>query len=266
MNDINQRLIFACNTARKAGALALVYFAKLHTLTIVSKGVQDMATEADVNTENLIRAEIEKNYPNDDFFGEESSDSYQAKASCGIWVVDPIDGTQPFTNSIPSWCISIAYIVDDVIQLGVIYDPCADELFSASLGNGAKMNNNPISTSDVSGVTNGLISIGYSNRVKPEDTLEPLERLIRAHGMYHRSGSGALSLAYVAAGRLIGYFEPHMNIWDCAAGAILITEAGGKANNILAGDNYLIDGNPVIAAASGVYEDLQAIITGINKS
>ncbi|MBL4630440.1 MAG: hypothetical protein JKY14_04540, partial [Paraglaciecola sp.] len=101
---------------------------------------------------------------------------------------------------------------------------------------------------------------GYSNRVKPEDTLGPLERIIRAQGMFHRSGSGALSLAYVAAGRLIGYFEPHMNIWDCAAGCLLIQEAGGKANDILAGDNFLIDGNPVIAAANGVYDDLVAII------
>ena len=142
----------------------------------------------------------------------------------------------------------------------------ADEMFAASLGHGATLNGNAMKTSSVKGVTNGLVSIGYSNRVKPEDTLGPLERLIRAQGMFHRSGSGALSLAYVAAGRIIGYFEPHMNIWDCAAGAILITEAGGKANNILAGDNYLINGNPVIAAASGVYEDLQVIITGINKS
>jgi len=260
MNNINQRLVFAEQLAKEAGELALGYFSKLNTLTIVSKGVQDMATEADVNTENLIRAAIESQYPEDDFFGEESSDSYVAKEGQGIWVVDPIDGTQPFVNGISSWCISIAYLVQNEIVLGVIYDPSADEIFSAQVGQGAKLNGNPIKVSDVKGVTNGLISVGYSNRVKPEDTLGPLERLIRAQGMFHRSGSGALSLAYVAAGRLIGYFEPHMNIWDCAAGCLLITEAGGKANNILAGDNFLIDGNPVIAAADGVYDDLIAII------
>lgn len=260
MSDMNQRLIFTEKLAREAGKLALGYFAKLSTLTIVSKGVQDMASEADVNTENLIRAAIESQYPEDDFFGEESSDTYVAKAGQGIWVVDPIDGTQPFINGIPSWCISISYLQKNEIVIGVIYDPCADELFSTQAGQGAKLNGKPINVSDVKGVANGLVSIGYSNRVKPEDTLGPLERLIRAHGMFHRSGSGALSLAYVAAGRLIGYFEPHMNIWDCAAGCLLVREAGGQSNNILAGDNYLINGNPVIAAADGVYDDLVAII------
>jgi len=260
MSHYEQRLKFACNTARKAGQLALGYFSNLHTLTIVSKGVQDMATEADVNTENLIRAEIAESYPDDDFFGEESSDSYQAKTGCGIWVVDPIDGTQPFTNGIRSWCISIAYIVNDKIVVGVVYDPCADEMFAASIGNGATLNGVTMKASVAEGVANGLVSIGYSNRVKPQETLGPLTRLIAADGMFHRSGSGALSLAYVAAGRLLGYFEPHMNIWDCAAGALLIEEAGGKANNILAGDNYLLAGNPVIAAGAGVYDKLVAII------
>jgi len=260
MSDMSQRLDFTENLAKEAGKLALGYFSKLSTLTIVSKGVQDMASEADVNTENLIRAAIEAKYPEDDFFGEESSDDYVPKEGQGIWVVDPIDGTQPFVSGIPSWCISIAYIQENEIVIGVIYDPCADEIYSAQVGQGATLNGKTIKVSDVKGLTNGLISIGYSNRVTPEDTIGPLDRLIRAQGMFHRSGSGALSLAYVAAGRLIGYFEPHMNIWDCAAGCLLIREAGGKANNILAGENFLIDGNPVIAAADGVYDDLVAII------
>ena len=260
MNNNNERLDFAEKLATQAGKYALEYFSKLNTLTIVSKGIQDMASEADVNTENLIRKAIEEQYPEDDFFGEESSDSYVAKQGQGIWVVDPIDGTQPFVNGIPSWCISISYIADNKIVLGVIYDPCADELFSGQLGGGAKLNGKPMNVSDVKGVSNGLISVGYSNRVKPEDTLGPLERLIKAQGMYHRSGSGALSLAYVAAGRLIGYFEPHMNIWDCAAGCLLIEEAGGKSIDLLASDNYLVAGTPVIAAAAGVYDDLLSII------
>ena len=145
-------------------------------------------------------------------------------------------------------------------MVGVVYDPCADEMFAAELDQGATLNGKAMKASTAVGVANGLVSIGYSNRVKPEDTLGPLERLIKADGMFHRSGSGALSLAYVAAGRLLGYFEPHMNIWDCAAGALLIQESGGRANNILAGDNYLVEGNPVIAAAAGVYEKLIQII------
>ncbi len=260
MNDINQRLIFAEQLAKEAGQLALEYFSKLNTLTIISKGVQDMASEADVNTEKFIRKAIVSQYPEDDFFGEESSSCYVAKTGQGIWVVDPIDGTQPFVNGIPSWCISIAYLYKNEIVLGVIYDPNVDEIFSAQVGKGATLNGNSIKASEVKGVTNGLVSVGYSNRIKPEDTLEPLGRLIRAQGMYHRNGSGALSLAYVAAGRLIGFFELHMNSWDCAAGYLLIREAGGKVNNILAVDEFLTKGSPVIAAADGVYDDLFSII------
>lgn len=260
MSDIAQRLEFACDTARKAGQLAFGYFSNLSSLTVVSKGIQDMASEADVNTENLIRAAIAKQYPEDDFFGEESSDTYQAKEGCGVWVVDPIDGTQPFINGIRSWCISISYIENDQIIIGVIYDPCADEMFAAAKGQGATLNNNQIKTSNAKSVSEGLVSIGYSNRVSHAATLVPLERLMQQDGMFHRSGSGALSLAYVAAGRLIGYFEPHMNIWDCAAGILLIEEAGGKAYDCLKGDNYLIDGSLVLSSAAGVYAQLLNIV------
>ncbi|GAC13912.1 inositol monophosphatase family protein [Aliiglaciecola lipolytica] len=262
MSDIAQRLEFACDTARKAGQLAFGYFSNLSSLTVVSKGIQDMASEADVNTENLIRAAIAKQYPNDDFFGEESSDTYQAKQGCGVWVVDPIDGTQPFINGIRSWCISISYIENDQIIIGVIYDPCADEMFAASLGHGATLNGKPMKTSAAKSVAEGLISIGYSNRVTPAATLDPLKRLMMQQGMFHRSGSGALSLAYVAAGRLLGYFEPHMNIWDCAAGMLLITEAGGQTYDCLQTDNYLISGSVVIGAADGVYAQLLNIVEG----
>lgn len=262
MDTTNERLTFACETARLAGKLALDYFNNLSSLTVVSKGVQDMASEADVNTENLIRAAIAKQYPEDDFFGEESSDTYQAKEGCGVWVVDPIDGTQPFINGIRSWCISISYIENDQITIGVIYDPCADEMFAAAKDQGATLNNTQIKTSNAKSVSEGLVSMGYSNRVSHAATLDPLERLMQQDGMFHRSGSGALSLAYVAAGRLIGYFEPHMNIWDCAAGILLIEEAGGTAFNCLSGNNYLINGSPVIAAAYGIYPQLLSIVAG----
>ncbi len=265
MNQMTERLTFACETAKKAGHLALDYFSNLSALTIVSKGAQDMMTEADVNVENLIRKAIETKYPEDDFFGEESSDSYQPKSSCGIWVVDPIDGTQPFINSIRSWCISIAYIVENKIVIGVVYDPCANELFAAEKNCGATLNGKAIQASNVVSVANGLIGIGYSNRVTPEDILGPLGRLIRAQGMYHRNGSAALSLAYVAAGRLIGYFEPHLNCWDFAAGLLLIEEAGGEVYASLSDDNALIKGSVVIGAAKGVYPQLEAIVKGVNN-
>lgn len=262
MGDLEKRISFAVDLAREAGKLALEYYSDIGNLTVVSKGVQDMATEADVNTENVIRRAIEANYPQDAFFGEESNESYQPKPEGGVWVVDPIDGTQPFINSIPSWCISIAFIQDNAIQLGVIYDPCHDEMFVAGKGTGATRNGKPMYVAPVSTLAEGLVSVGYSNRVTPDATLQPLERLMHNNGMFHRSGSGALSLAYVAAGRLIGYFEPHMNVWDCAAGMLLVEEAGGRSIDFLSDPDYLIAGGMVVAAAKEVYPALMEVVNG----
>jgi myo-inositol-1(or 4)-monophosphatase len=253
---------FACDTARQAGALALKYFSDLGALTVKSKGVQDMATEADVNTEAVIRDAISRAYPEDGFLGEESSASFAISDVPGVWIVDPIDGTQPFICGMRTWCISIAYYAKGKVELGVIYDPSNDEMFVAMRGQGATLNGSPMCVADVSGVDEGLVSVGYSTRVTPEDTLLPLGRLLHANGMYHRSGSGALSLAYVAAGRLIGYFEPHMCAWDMAAGELLVREAGGRSSDALPNDQALIDGNRIVAAAAGVFDELMAIVDG----
>lgn len=262
MTQLDERFEFACETARSAGALALAYFRDFTSLTVHSKGVQDMATEADINTENLIRDAVDRHFPQDAFLGEESSDSFRLHAGKGTWVVDPIDGTQPFVNGIPSWCISIAYVEGRHIRLGVVFDPTSNELFAAQEGAGASRNGTPIEASTARSVKEGLVSMGYSNRVTPEATLEPLSRLMHAHGMYHRSGSGALSLAYVASGRLIGYFEPHMNAWDFAAGALLVREAGGRTNDCLPKPQTIIDGGLIVAAASGVYDELIGLVKG----
>lgn len=265
MAAFEERLDFACQTAIAAGELALEYFNNLGSLTVRSKGVQDMASEADTNTELLIRKAVAQVFAEDAFLGEESHDSFIAEAGKGTWIVDPIDGTQPFINGIRSWCVSIAYFAAGRIRLGVIYDPTTDELFAALDGRGATLNGQAIKASAAASVMDGLVSVGYSNRVTPADTLQPLERLLQANGMYHRSGSGALSLAYVAAGRLIGYFEPHMNSWDLAAGILLVKEAGGQTNNCLRNEAELLQGNVVIAACASVYGELEALVLNHNR-
>lgn len=262
MNQIKDRLEIACEIARNAGEYALDYFKDFASLTIQSKGVQDMASEADVNTENLIRAAVSKHFPGDAFLGEESAASFTPSCAQGTWIIDPIDGTQPFLNGIPSWCISIAYVEGNEIKVGVVFDAVSNELFAASAGNGATLNGKPSRCSSATSLSDGLVGVGYSNRVPPEATLDPLHRLLHAHGMYHRSGSGALSLAYVGAGRLIGYFEPHMNSWDFAAGALLIRESGGRTNDCLPNENAIIKGGLMLAAADGVFDELSSVIYG----
>jgi len=262
MSSIDERFEFACATIKEAGALALGYFENFETLEVRSKGVQDMASAADVATEKLIERAVASSFGNDAFLGEESADSFVLQPGKGTWIIDPIDGTQPFVSGIASWCVSIAFVADNRIQLGTVYDPNCDELFAAKLGGGATMNGRTIKASTATSLLDGLVSVGYSNRVKPEDTLGPLTRLMNANGMYHRSGSGALSLAYVAAGRLIGYFEPHMNSWDFAASALIIREAGGVINDCLPDEQTMIKGGLVLAAAPAVYDELTRVLLG----
>ena len=259
-SGIDERFELACEVVRDAGALALRYFSDLSSLKVQSKGVQDMVSDADINTEKLIRDTIAVHFPDDAFLGEESASTFEIAKGKGTWIVDPIDGTQPFVNGIRSWCISIAFVDGHEFKLGVVFDPNTDELFAAQSGKGATLNGKVISCSPASSLSEGLVSVGYSNRVTPEDTLGPLERLMRNDGMYHRSGCGALSLAHVAAGRLIGYFEPHMNSWDFSAAALIVQEAGGKTNDCLPNEAALLDGGMVIAACADVYTDLEALI------
>ena len=203
MSSIDERFEFACELIRKAGAKALGYFRNFESLEVKSKGVQDMASEADVETEKLIERAVTSRYGEDGFLGEENPDFFVSKPGKGTWIIDPVDGTQPFVNGIASWCVSIAFVEGNRFVFGVVYDPNLDELFAAKAGGGATLNGRLINASAATSLSDGMVGVGYSNRVEPEDTLEPLMRLLRAQGMYLRSGSGALSLAYVAAGRLI---------------------------------------------------------------
>jgi myo-inositol-1(or 4)-monophosphatase len=266
MSSIDERFEFACEIIREAGAKALGYFRNFETLEVKSKGVQDMASEADFETEKLIEQAVNGRFGEDAFLGEENPDSFVPKPGKGTWIIDPVDGTQPFVNGIASWCISIAYVEGHRFSFGVVYDPNLDELFAAKAGAGATLNGRPIKASSATSLLDGLVCVGYSNRVQPEDTLKPLARLIHAQGMYHRNGSGALSLAYVAAGRLIGYFEPHMNSWDFAAGALIIKEAGGVINDCLPDEQALIKGSLVLAAAPGVYDELERVMSGADRA
>lgn len=250
------RFDLAQAVAREAGALALGYFAKLDSLTITSKGPQDMASEADLACETLIRQRLAEHFPDDGFLGEETGLT-GTEDKAGLWVVDPIDGTQPFISGMTTWCISIAYIIGTSIEVGVVYHPPGDELFAAQKGHGATLNGKPIK-GHAGGIRDGLVGIGYSTRLSVEAVIEPLRRLLQAGGIFHRNGSGALSLCYVACGRLVGYYEPHINSWDCLAAIVINTEAGCRVNDFLAGEG-LRKGNPIIAATAGAYDALAAL-------
>lgn len=226
--------------------MAADFFKNRAELQVESKGLQDVVSRADREVEDLVRARILERFPDDLVLGEEGGGDVDPGSSKSIWVIDPIDGTQCFLNGLSTWCVSIALVQGGDTVYGVIHDPNVDELFSGGPGLGADCNGADIAVNAVADLTEGMMEVGFSHRCSPEITLGVLSRLLKAGGMYHRCGSGALALAHVAAGRYIGYFEEHMNAWDSLAAAALVRGAGGWTNDLLA-ENGLLDGAMVVA-------------------
>jgi myo-inositol-1(or 4)-monophosphatase len=159
----------------------------------------------------------------------------------------------------PTWCVSIALVIDGEIEIGIIHDPNVDELYAARRGAGTFLNDQRQPVPPAGSLKDGLFGTGFSHRSPPEDLVPFLDALLREGGMFMRNGSGALMLAYVAVGRLVGYFEPHINSWDCLAGLLLVREAGGWTCDFLANDG-LHRGNVCAAAAPAVAEKLRALM------
>lgn len=258
MHDIKDRFAAAQAIGRSAGAMALDYFRGRDSLKVESKGLQDVVSIADRAVEDHIRAAIEAQFPGDAILGEEGGGDVDPAGDAPIWVIDPIDGTQCFLSGIPTWCVSIALVAGGQPRFGVIYDPNANEAFAGGPGLGVRCNDRAIAPSQAASFADGMTEIGYSHRVPRDLTVRVIDRLIAAGGIYHRSGSGALSLAYVAAGRYIGYFEDHMNAWDSLAGVAMIQAGGGWTNDVLA-ENGLLDGAVVVASGPNLAAEMRAL-------
>ncbi|MEP0943315.1 MAG: inositol monophosphatase [Rhizobiaceae bacterium] len=252
-HDISQRLDFAKALALEAGELALKYFRSIGDLEIKSKGVQDMVSDADLNVETFIREKMAEQFPEDGIVGEEHG--VVASKSGFTWVIDPIDGTANFVNSIPAWCVILACVQDDDIKIGVICEPNHGELYWATTGSGAFLNDQPISVAQVGALNEGNTGLGMNSRTPVHSATRFVKLLAEQGGLFYRNASGGLMLAYVAAGRLIGYAEHHMNAWDCLAGQLLIKEAGGVIEQQSA-EAMLRDGGRVIASGSAIFDQL----------
>jgi len=256
--DIDDRFEFGTALITEAGALAMSYFNSLDSLDIKSKGPQDFVSQADYNTEVLIKDAIKARFPDDAFFGEETGPTGIDGAE-GIWVVDPIDGTQPFLMGMTSWCVSIAFIRGDEMLIGLVYSPAGNEFFAAQRGKGATLNGRTIRVREAKTLNDGIVSVGYSTRTAPHQLIHMMTGLLENGGMYHRNGSGALGVCYVASGALIGYIEHHINAWDCLAALLIVQEAGGRTNDFI-GENGLHDGGNICAATPELYEQLRNFI------
>ncbi|OWV97375.1 inositol monophosphatase [Rhizobium sp. R72] len=256
--DLEQRFALAKSLAEKAGALALDYFNKRDTLVIETKrDLQDVVSIADRNVETFLREQVAAAIPDDGFLGEEYG--HQSGNSGYTWVVDPIDGTAPFVNGMPTWCVSIAVLRGGIPVIGVIQVPCANELYAAALGLGASLNAEMLSLDPSRTIQNAMTGIGCNTHVAPERVGSIITALLSTGGTFIRNGSGALMLAYVAAGRLVGYYEPHMRAWDCMAGYCLVKEAGGEYLPFSTEGEDLLKGQPVLASNVSAYSELLKI-------
>jgi myo-inositol-1(or 4)-monophosphatase len=257
--DLDSRFDVGSRLVTEAGALAMDYFQRLGSLTIKSKGPQDMASEADVNTELLIRDRLAAAFPEDAFLGEETGRTEAVAGMRGIWVVDPIDGTQPFVSNMPNWCVSIAFVLDGRTELGFVHAPARGELFIARRGHAATLNGETIAVRKQARMTDGMVGLGYSSRVPRQDFMPLLAAVLDQGGMFFRNGSGALMLCDVACGRLIGYVEQYINSWDCLAALAMIEAAGGVVSDFLA-DDGMWRGHALAAGAPEIFPSLAALV------
>ncbi|WP_310619909.1 inositol monophosphatase family protein [Flexibacterium corallicola] len=257
-----ERFEFAVQLAEKAGKFAHEYFKDFTSLNLESKGHQDMVSEADRDTELFVRDALAKAFPNDGIFGEEY-EPVEGKTGY-TWVIDPIDGTANFVTGIPQWCVIIACVKDGEKEIAAIYDPCHQEMYAARKGAGATLNDKPISVSKSQSLSSGSLGFGFNGRSDSEQTAKAVEALLAKGAIFFRNASGGLMLSYVAAGRLIGYMEEHMNSYDCLAGLLLIEEAGGRVAP-LDKNTMIAHGGRITAAAPGIYEDLLAISQQVYK-
>ena len=216
MNSISPNLNLMIKACEKASKILIRDFGEIENLQVSKKGPRDFVTNADRKVEKIIINELSKK--NFSIISEEAG-TVLKKNQNSFWIIDPIDGTTNFLHGIPHFCISIALVINDEILSGVIFDPIKNEMFYAEKNNGAYINNQRIRVSNKKKIEDCLFATGSNNNKKTGLTTR-------------RSGSSALDMAYVAAGRYDGYFQNNLNIWDVAAGIILISEAGGKVNNI----------------------------------
>jgi myo-inositol-1(or 4)-monophosphatase len=236
----------------QAGGLVKEHIGKVSSHDIHNKGPFDYVTAVDTKSQALITDAILRHFPDHHIMAEEASNS-------GIqggftWIIDPIDGTTNFIHGFPFVAISIGVCKDKEMALGLVLDPLRDELFSANRGGGAYLNGRPIHARNEASVENALIATGFPFRTRDylESYLSCFRSVFQKVSGIRRAGSAALDLAYLAAGRVDGFWEAALSPWDIAAGSLIVSEAGGLISDFWGKDEYLTNGN-IVAGTTSVY-------------
>jgi len=239
----------AVRAARSAGRVLLRYFERADTLTVSRKGLNDYVSEVDRAAEQAIIAELRGKFPHHAILAEESG-HHQGNEEFQ-WLIDPLDGTTNYLHGFPHFSVSIALRYRGQLEHAVVYDPLHEELFTATRGSGAQLNDRRIRVSKLPGLDDALLGTGfpYHDHRSATPYLRILEALLAKTAGIRRPGSAALDFAYVAAGRVDGFWELGLAPWDMAAGALLVREAGGTVTDLAGGDRFLETGN---VAAAGI--------------
>jgi len=254
------RLDFCRRLAADAGRLAHSAFGRAARLP--AKGRHDEVTAMDREVERVVREAIVQAFAHDAVLGEEDGASADVAHAEFVWIIDPIDGTANYARGIAHYCVSIGVLHQGAPAIGVLHDPSHDRLYWAARGAGAWLDENGatrrLAVSPIATLDGATVECGWSMRVPQADYLALVERMLGAGCAVRRAGSGALGLADVAAGRTEGYAELHINSWDCAAGLLLVAEAGGRINDFFAGGG-LLAGNPILATNAALADPLAAV-------
>jgi len=246
-------LNIAVKAARRAGDIIVRAIPRLEAVQVESKGRNDFVTEVDKAAEADIIQTIRRLHPDHAILAEESGASGDSEV---VWIIDPLDGTTNFMHGFPTFAVSIACQIRGRLEHAVVFDPMRQEIFTASRGDGAQVDGRKIRVSKQATLENSLIATGFPYRVDAPYLDEYLAMLkavmLKASGL-RRPGAAALDLAYVAAGRVDGFWEIGLQPWDTAAGTLLITEAGGRVGTITGGEykqeGHIAAGTPKVFAA-----------------
>jgi myo-inositol-1(or 4)-monophosphatase len=251
-------LNIAVRAARRAGEIIVRSVTRTDTLTITAKGRNDFVTEVDLAAEREIIATIRKSHPDHAFLAEEGGASGNSEV---VWIIDPLDGTTNFLHENPVFAVSIACQIRGRLEHAVVYDPMRQEIFTASRGGGAHVDNRRLRVTAHRTLEGALIGTGFPYRENTkylDEYLNMLKAVIMNTAGIRRAGAAALDLAYVAAGRLDAFWEIGLSPWDTAAGTLLIQEAGGRIGTLSGGD-YTQGGN-VLCGTPKVYEAMVELL------
>jgi myo-inositol-1(or 4)-monophosphatase len=265
-HNLHPMINVAVKAARAAGAIINRASLDIESVRVSEKQANDFVTEVDQTAEHIIIETLLGAYPGHAIWAEESGREHGAQNSDYVWIIDPLDGTTNFIHGLPIYCVSIALAVKGKIEQAVIYDPTRNDLFTATKGRGAYMNNRRLRVAKRLRLQECLISTGFPYRVDDDFNtyLRMMGDVMQSTAGLRRPGSAALDLAYVAAGFTDGFFEIGLQAWDVAAGSLLMTEAGGLIGN-LSGDANFLDQQECLAANPRIYGQLVGILGKYSK-